>query len=774
MPVPCRAMLVQRGLVTILIIVLPGLMLAPVWQLGGLGAGEDDVLYYFPSRVFFHETITAGQWPWLNPYVGADRPFAADPQSALWYPTTWLFAVLPPLWAYPLGLWLHYSLAHWGMYRLLRAQGLDRLAACFGGLVFAYSGFLLSHRAHFTMQHAAAWTPWVFWRVRRFTQTADDPAASGRRLLWAAAAAAGLCFAGHVQIAALAALGTFVFILADGSRLTPAQGGAHASASGRVLRWLIVWVCAAGLFAVQWLPTLDYLRLCTRVERTFLDFVEQSWNPLSAIGLVLPMFFGQRTPNFFDQPYWGPSHQCEQFAYIGLLPLILAALALRGGWQGDSRKRPWVILLIFAALLALGKFGPVCPLLYWLPGSSLFRVPARALVLCHLAIAALAAATLHDLGPVRHPAQARLRYHAGKWARRPWLKALLMVGAPALAALLIAVWLPPALRAAALAALQPTDPALWMPLLIALGTLAGLLFVVRAFQQPRLRTLLIAVVALDLGVIGWHLDVPAQVDSAEHLLPDADAAWIELVRQSHERLWTVTSTSGVYANPAQKLSPNTNSLAHVFSLGDYGPLQPRNFVKFFNFRPWGVTHEAPALLQDPAWMRTFNVGWILLAHTDLPPPAGAAAYGATPAGFTLYRNPTAAGMAFFADAAQPGFVRYVPSGPASFRLTLDSWPGADPGTDEVAPVRVIVSRLALPGWHAAVNGEPLRVEEAYRTLLAFSLADGEAFRIDCWYFPPGLIEGIVLSGATAVLLLVFALWPVRASAAAQQTLHSAS
>src|SRR5262245_18514603 len=201
----------RRAVVALVVILLPGVMLAPVWRLGGLGAGEDDILYYFPSRTWFHELCQAGQPPWLNPWNGLDRPLLADPQAAITYPITWLFAILSPQTAYPVSLWVHYSLAVFGMYRLLRSEPLDGRAAIFGAVAFAFCGFLIAHRAHFTMQQAAAWTPLVFWRMRRFAEHGG-----GQRLAVAATVAAGQCFAGHVQIAALTALGTLIFLLAAG------------------------------------------------------------------------------------------------------------------------------------------------------------------------------------------------------------------------------------------------------------------------------------------------------------------------------------------------------------------------------------------------------------------------------------------------------------------------------------------------------------------------------------------------------------------------------
>jgi len=415
-------MLRMRLLVALCVLALPGILLAPVWNLAGLGAGEDDVLYYFPMRAYFGELVAAGEWPWLNPWTGLGRPYAADPQTALVYPFTWLFGVLPPLEAYPIVLWAHYSIALWGMYRLLRLQGLEARAALFGGIAFAFCGFLVAHRAHFTMQQAAAWSPWVFWGLLRYAGPGNPAVASRRgrragadellfspqardprdvrRLVVAGFLTAMPCLAGHVQIAALLALGSLLFVLAQPAPASPTPVRLRLVVA---LRWLIAWVCAAGIFAVQWMPTFEYLRQCTRTARGWHDFVENSWHPLAVIGWLMPMLLGQRTPNFFGPSWWGPWHQVEMFAYAGIVPLLLAALAIRAGWRTDPRRRAWMVLGGFGVLLALGQYGPVCTILYYLPGSSLFRCPARALLLVNLAIAALSAHAFHDLAAGNSP-----------------------------------------------------------------------------------------------------------------------------------------------------------------------------------------------------------------------------------------------------------------------------------------------------------------------------------------------------------------------------------
>ena len=738
----------MRLVVLLAAVLLPGIVLAPIWSLAGLGAGEDDVLYYYPSRVFFHEMIQAGHWPWLNPWTGLGRPFSADPQSAVWYPFTWLFGWLPTLWVYPASLWVHYSLGLWGMYRLLRSLALGRRAAFFGGLAFAFCGFLLAHRAHFTMQAAAAWTPWVFWRMRRYAENGGTT-----RLLFAAVVAALQCFAGHVQIAAITATGSLVYL--------SCAIGANRRVAGR---WLMGWLCAAGLFAVQWLPTYTYLRECTRADPDFTRFIENSWHPVSAIGWVLPMLFGQRTPNFFSQLYWGPSHQVEQFVYAGILPLLLAALALRGGWRRDGYRRGWAALAVFALLLALGEFVPLYRIVYWVPGASLFRVPARAMLLFNLALAALAAGVVHDLTAAHTPTRVRLRATALRWTRRPLLAALALVGIPLIAVVVSLPLMSPEARQNALSALRPWATSIWIPLLVAVVSLALLAFVLRRWQKPRLLWLLVLVITVDLGVIGWTIDVPArQGDLSALLAPAERTAWLEHVRGSPQRLWVVTArkdakTPGEYVDSLRKGVANTNVLVQVASLVDYGPLQPRRLVQRFGFAPWGETERAAELFADTSWMRWFNVGWILLCEPHWSAPAGCELTTTTPDGLRLYRNPTAPGPAFFADPTQPGAVHYTEQAPYRFVTRVDTWPASPDGP----PVRLIVSKLALPGWRASINGRSIAPQAAEGLLLAIDVPPGEALEIEWTYTPPGLLAGAIISGLSALALALFVLLDRRA------------
>ena len=727
----------KRLFLGLLILGLPGVVLMPAWRLAGLGAGEDEVLYYYPSRVMFAHFARQGEWPWLNPLNGLDRPYLADPQSAVYYPPTWLFAVAPPLLAYAASLWLHYSLALWGMIRLLRSRRLPYLAAIFGAVAFAFSGFLLAHRAHFTMIHAACWTPWVFWRLGRYIERGG-----AARLLAAAGVAAAQCYAGHVQIAALCALGSLVFMLAGPTaRLLTAR------------RWLLVWIAAGGLFAAQAIPTWRFVQQCTRVNYGLADFVENTWNPISAVGWVLPLFFGQPTPNTLSAPYWGPSHLAEQFAYPGAGVLLLAWLAWATGWRSSPARRQWFALLLFGLLVAASVLAP---LLFLLPGARLFRVPARALLLVNLALAGAAARALAELAGPLSPAAVRLRAAAQRLTAHPLRLALLLV----IIAAVPFAWAWPfasaQLRHALGTALRPWNPALLAPLAFFAATLAGLGHASRQWQRPGWLGVLTLLLVADLAWVGWTIEVPTQVRSAGRLLNSpVRRRWLEPVRASGERLWVVTTrhndVPGEYIRPIERGVSDTNLLDRFAALTDYGPLQPRRYARRFGFEPWGERKHPEPLLSDTHWMADCNVGWVLLCNPVLPRPRDGTLRW-TDGDLRLFRYAGARGGVFLADATIPHAVDTDRPHPYAFTTRVDFWP-AQP-RDPPRTVRLVASRLALPGWRVSINGQPATPTVYDDLLLAVEIPARGLVTVRWRYVPPGMIAGMVVSSLTLIALVV--------------------
>ena len=87
----------------VLIVLAPMAMLHTLW-INPTSAGEDDVIYYYPMRKLVGAAMRGGRWPLANPYEATGTCLIADPQSAVLYPPTWLFAVMAPGSAYALTL----------------------------------------------------------------------------------------------------------------------------------------------------------------------------------------------------------------------------------------------------------------------------------------------------------------------------------------------------------------------------------------------------------------------------------------------------------------------------------------------------------------------------------------------------------------------------------------------------------------------------------------------------------------------------------------------
>jgi hypothetical protein len=359
-----------------------------------------------------------------------------------------------------------------------------------------------------------------------------------------------------------------------------------------------------------------------------------------------------------------------------------------------------------------------------------------------------------------------------RWTKRPLVVAVALVVVPLAAVGAAWPFVDKLTRPDLLHALRPWNSAVWVPALLMLASISALGLMVRQWRQPRLLWLLVGLTALDLGVIGWTIDVPAGRTSPQELTtPRGDAEWMQMLRESPHRLWVATMRSpwrrlpDEYYDPVDKAVANTNVLRGIAALTDYGPLQPRSVVERFGFAPWGETGATDALLADTRWMRPYNVGWILLCDARLPAPADAELAAVTQQGWRLYRNPSAAGWALLEDADQPGAVRFERHSPSAFTTWVDTWsPGTRSTSHAAAPrqqPRLVVSQLALPGWTARIGNHPVPIETVDGVLAAVRVPPGQAVEITWSYFPPGLLAGAVATALSALVLAGAALWSVR-------------
>ncbi|NTV56308.1 MAG: YfhO family protein, partial [Deltaproteobacteria bacterium] len=159
---------------------------------------------------------------------------------------------------------------------------------------------------------------------------------------------------------------------------------------------IVVLLVGFGLAAVQVAPTLEFSRLSTRGEGlNYAMATYESLDPKELLAFLIPDIFGSAV----DQTYWKSRdawHFWESCGYVGILPRWLAFV--RTGEPSLRRVRAFFLLLIGVALvLALGKYNPLYPWIYRLPGFSSFRLPVQIIFLYIFGIAVVSGIGLDQL-----------------------------------------------------------------------------------------------------------------------------------------------------------------------------------------------------------------------------------------------------------------------------------------------------------------------------------------------------------------------------------------
>jgi hypothetical protein len=209
---------------------------------GGVFFERDGTLLEIPTRQLTVQLLREGNFALWTDAHGNGQPFLANPKNAVFYPTTWLYLILPFFTAFRFHYLLHAILGWLGLYGLLKFFRMSRPAAFLGACLFSFSGLYLSNFEFYNHVAAFAWTPWILLLafsdpLRGFKRTA------ALALLWALQLLAGTPEA--VVITLLFALGESLFL-----------SGKILKRSGLILASLAIGALIA---AVQYVPAFGTL-----------------------------------------------------------------------------------------------------------------------------------------------------------------------------------------------------------------------------------------------------------------------------------------------------------------------------------------------------------------------------------------------------------------------------------------------------------------------------------------------------------------------------------
>lgn len=376
---------------------------------------SDLILQNYAWKQLIVQAIQSRQLPLWNPYILSGLPFLAAGQHSALYPLSAIYYVIPLVKAYGWFTVAQLLLAGVFMYLFCRTIGMRRIGGIVAAIAFTFSGFMTVSVVHPMIIAAASWLPLLLTVIERLIHT-QEPLLRNERpapvsyLPWIAlgALALGLQFlAGHVEIAYYVLLVSGFYALC---RLAVLWYRTRNSAQvGKLALGLIILVVLGiGLAAIQVVPLFEVVTQNFRQESaTYKQVVGWAYPWRRLIAFLVPDFFGNPTHHSYldilsretitamrnargetiQTIYWDAKNYVEGASYVGVLPLLLALVAV----LKQRSKYVWIFAAL-AVVSLLFVFGtPLYALLYYLlPGVKQLHSPFRWIFPYTLSVSVLA------------------------------------------------------------------------------------------------------------------------------------------------------------------------------------------------------------------------------------------------------------------------------------------------------------------------------------------------------------------------------------------------
>ncbi|MCP4602487.1 MAG: YfhO family protein [Proteobacteria bacterium] len=347
--------------------------MAPALFLGRVFFVKDMQLWFYPSKLYWRDSVLSGELPLWIPQLEMGKPFLADPSHAVLYPLN-VIALLPSPQCVGQFLVAHILLATLGAFFLARTLGLGRSAAMIAALGFGLGGYVIS-MAVFSGTYilSIAWMPLVASLAIRLMSKWNP-----WLLIGCAFCFGSQILSGEVQGAVFTVLVVLVFWIC--------KQWSIRERIGALTRLCVAMVLALAFAAPQVIPTMQMLPETSRKDGlSYSEVTQWSMHPLRAVELVIPNFWGNPVyedeyAGFFlasederdKRPPWMAS------PYFGSICLALVMAAIFAAREHRRMLTGLGILSLFTFLLALGWRTPVLGLLWeFVPGMNMVRYPEK-------------------------------------------------------------------------------------------------------------------------------------------------------------------------------------------------------------------------------------------------------------------------------------------------------------------------------------------------------------------------------------------------------------
>ncbi|MBN2003072.1 MAG: oligosaccharide flippase family protein [Anaerolineae bacterium] len=401
----------------------------------------DLILENYPWKRLLVNAIKTQQLPLWDPYLFTGHSFLANGQHSALYPLTWIFFFIPAPRAFGVFITLQLGLAGIAMYVFGRVIGAKHHEAFLAGLIFQFSGFLVISTVHPMIVAAASWLPlllaFVDLTIRRATFLGQKQSV----LPWTLSGAMVLglqILAGHAEITyfVLLVMAAFATWRLAHTMLTQPRATWRSTVLSPVIGLAAMAGLGLALGTVQLLPLYEVVKSSFRQDAVTLnDVLGWAYPKRRILTFFVPNFFGNPTHRTLRDVFtgqivraatnaygesvgafdWGLKNYVEGAAYVGILPLLLALIAVfkpprEPGNDFTARSQiarwllhPYVPFFTALSLFSLGCiFGtPLYTLVYALPFLNQSHSPFRWVFPLTVSLAALAGMGATTVGTFR-------------------------------------------------------------------------------------------------------------------------------------------------------------------------------------------------------------------------------------------------------------------------------------------------------------------------------------------------------------------------------------
>lgn len=274
--------------------------------------GSDVIRQLYPWKFFATSQLRQGNIPLWDPYNFSGNPLMANIQSGVFNPLNAIFLLIPFNSAWSVFIFLIPVLSSIFMYMLLRELDSSRESALFGGIVFAFSSYMVVWMEWGNVGHALLWLPLILLLTEKIVKKSDV-----KNYLFLILSFVFCILSGYVQGYFYITFSSILFFLTR-------------SIQDKTLSWKKSIYFFAGIMlpilisSFQILPSIELFLNSSRNNYSLSDITKILSPIWYSITVLIPDFFG----NPATRNYWVGGTYIERVSYFGVIPFVLAIFSL--------------------------------------------------------------------------------------------------------------------------------------------------------------------------------------------------------------------------------------------------------------------------------------------------------------------------------------------------------------------------------------------------------------------------------------------------------------